>query len=152
MVSGRDISDRMAQNLRASGFAQDSFKVSEKDTSRLDFKNDFTFVFDVQNKSLDILITPPEGSDEAFKKFLYDLKEPNFYKKRNLKKLRESQNRSRKYLSEKRFEIEGNTYHFKATLSVPRNELMYLDNLSSGIFNNVIKPMILFHREYKKDR
>lgn len=123
-----------------------NISVNPKDAKRVDYRN-FSFVIDIddKNNTLDVVLIP-SGVDEAdFERYLSRFDKHGFYKE-NRRKI----HRHRKRIQGGRFEVDGSRYHYRARLSPLVNNARYLDQLTAGVIDCVIRPAMLFERNRNK--
>lgn len=140
MVYGEFIAERVYMFFKQLGYHVDISHNGNKF-----FLSGVSFEFKTSGKSLDVLIVPGQEA-ESFGKKILEANNPGFY--REFSRLRERQKKSRRYLSSRRFEIDGDgSYHFRAEFNPEGKDITYGDRLSVGIIDYVVRPAMIVQRE-----
>lgn len=150
MVEGKDVADRVVYYFR-NFYRVGDISVNKKTPERVDY-GDFSFVINIDNdnRTLEVLLIPPVGREDDLKSYLLAFGKSGFYKNE-----RKKMHRHRKRIQGGKFEVsnteEDRAYHYKARLSPIMDPLMYLDQLTVGVIDCVIRPVMMFGRQRRKE-
>ena len=110
------------------GIGKENIFVNPQNPKRVEYR-DFGFIININegNKALDVRLIPPEHAEQ------YIFHEAD----------RKKTHKHRKRIQGGKFDH----YHYRARLSPIKDKLMYLDQLTTGVIDCVIRPVMLCERD-----
>lgn len=112
---------------------------------------DMSFVINFEKSKLGIEIIPPKGSEKDFEIYMDSLKNPHFYRQNFSENFNRKIRRHRKRFFGREFVSEEDGFSFVSTITPPRNKLMYLEQITLGIIDLVLRPVMIFGRNRKNN-